>query len=107
MAELTRHRMASFCIESQRFVTMHGEVVYVQPLFCRFDEEADRIWRDSMEQAEQSYHTLREIGCRAEDARKVLPNSTATRMVMKANLREWRHIFALRTSKAAYPETQQ
>ena len=28
----------------------------------------------------------------------------ATRIVMKANLREWRHIFALRTSPAAYPE---
>lgn len=25
---------------------------------------------------------------------------------MKANLREWRHIFSLRTDNAAYPETR-
>ena len=25
MAELTRHRLASFCIESQRYVCMNGE----------------------------------------------------------------------------------
>ena len=37
----------------------------------------------------------------------MLPNSAATRIVMKANLREWRHIFALRTGKAAYPEMRE
>ena len=50
------------------------------------------------------YHKLLECGWLSQDARKVLPNSTATKIVMKANLREWRHIFALRTSPAAYPE---
>ena len=60
-----------------------------------------------MEDAEKSYHYMQECGCKPEDARKVLPNSTATRIVMKANLREWRTIFSLRTSKAAYPEMRE
>ena len=57
-----------------------------------------------MEDAERAYHELLSGGCKPEDARKVLPNSTATRIIMKANLREWRHVFGLRMSKAAYPE---
>lgn len=37
----------------------------------------------------------------------MLPNSTATRIVMKANLREWRHILSLRTGKGVYPEMRE
>ena len=29
MAELTRHRLASFCIESQRYVCMNGEIAFI------------------------------------------------------------------------------
>ncbi len=39
-----------------------------------------------------------------EQAREVLPNSLKTEIVTTANLREWRHIFKLRTSKAAHPQ---
>ena len=57
-----------------------------------------------MEDTEQAYHYMLSLGAKPEDARKVLPNSTATRIIMKANLREWRHIFALRLGKGVYPE---
>lgn len=107
MAEITRHRLASFCIESQRYVCMDGEIAFVHPLCCKNDHEADEYWRSCMKTAEQDYHHLLRIGCKPQDARKVLPNSTATRIVMKANLRQWRHIFTLRTAKAAYPEMRQ
>ena len=36
-----------------------------------------------------------------------LPNSTATHIVMKANIREWRHIFSLRLGKGVYPEMRE
>lgn len=107
MAEITRHRLASFCVESQRYVCMDGEIAFVHPLCCKSDHEADEYWRSCMKAAEQDYHHLLRIGCKPQDARKVLPNSTATRIVMKANLRQWRHIFVLRTAKAAYPEMRQ
>lgn len=57
-----------------------------------------------MSDAEQSYHFLLEKELKPEDARKILPNSTATHIVMKANIREWRHIFSLRLGKGVYPE---
>ena len=36
-------------------------------------------------------------------ARTVLPNSCKTELIVYANLQEWKHIFKLRTSKAAEP----
>lgn len=41
---------------------------------------------------------------RPEQAREVLPNSLKTEIVVKANVREWRHIFLLRCSKKAHPQ---
>lgn len=104
MAEITRHRLASFAIESQRYVCMRGEISFIQPERYIPGDTASVIWYAAMDKAEQTYHRLLECGWLPQDARKVLPNSTATRIIMKANLREWRHIFALRTSTAAYPE---
>lgn len=104
MAEITRHRLASFAIESQRYVDLAGDIAFIRPLFYREDSKAADFWRECMKDAEESYHFMRECGMKPEDARKVLPNSTATRIVMKANLREWRHVFSLRMSRAAYPE---
>jgi thymidylate synthase (FAD) len=104
MAEITRHRLASFAIESQRYVCMKGEISFIQPECYIPGDTASAIWRMTMAEAERVYHKLLENGWLSQDARKVLPNSTATRIVMKANLREWRHIFGLRTSPAAYPE---
>ena len=37
----------------------------------------------------------------------MLSNSTATHIVMKANIREWRHIFSLRPGKGVYPEMRE
>lgn len=104
MAELTRHRLSSFCIESQRYVCMSGDIAFIEPLFYRESEVLSDFWRFCMEDAEQSYHYLLDNGCKPEDARKVLPNSTATHIIMKANLREWRHILSLRLGKGVYPE---
>lgn len=118
MAEITRHRIASFAIQSQRYVdeSATGDIEFVRPLFykdtpdnpdCAYADPvfaASMIWQDQMENIESSYKSMRALGIRNEDARKVLPNSTATRIMMKINLRELLHIYKLRSAKAAYPE---
>ena len=50
---------------------------------------------------------LLKAGFRPEEARSVLPNSLKTEMVLTANIREWRHIFKLRTAKAAHPQMRE
>ena len=107
MAELTRHRLASFCIESQRYVCMNSEIAFILPRFYRESDEASEFWEFCMADAEQSYHFLLEKGLKPEDARKILPNSTATHIVMNANVREWRHILSLRLDKGVYPEMRE
>ena len=61
------------------------------------------MWEASMKDAEAAYKFLISQGKKPQQAREVLPNSTACRIIMKANLREWRHFFTLRCAKAAYP----
>lgn len=119
MAELTRHRHASFAIESQRYVNEskdEGGIKFIRPLFYKeFDPyynynnvdkiyEASRQWDDAMQLAEDAYERMIIMGMKNQDARKVLPNSTACKIVMKVNLRELLHIYDLRSSPAAYPE---
>lgn len=43
MAEITRHRLASFCIESQRYVCLKGDIAFIAPLFYRDGDVASAI----------------------------------------------------------------
>jgi thymidylate synthase (FAD) len=56
--------------------------------------------------AEDSYKALRKLGLSPQQARSVLPNSTKTEIVVKANIREWLHIFELRCASTAHPDMQ-
>ena len=120
LAELTRHRLASFSVESQRYVLNDatGDISFIKPLFYiepnyqtkDFTDKwyASRIWENSMKRAETDYICLvHECNMPPEDARKVLPNSVATRIVMSCNIRELLHILDLRTSQRAYPEIRE
>lgn len=106
MAEITRHRLANFCIESQRYIDVSKEgIAFIKPLFADKNPDAYKEWLHGMQASEELYNSLKnDHGLLNQDARKVLPNSTACVIVMKANIREWLHIFKLRNSDAAYPE---
>jgi len=49
----------------------------------------------------EAYQALRELGIRKEDARFLLPNATATRIVVTMNFRELLHFFRIRIHPAA------
>ena len=107
LAELTRHRLASFCVESQRYIDEKktGDIDFIIPEWYNEEHktDAEKLFELSCGLAEDSYGRLRAMGMKPEQAREVLPNATACRIIMCANFREWRHIFRLRTSPAAYP----
>ena len=67
---------------------------------------ASSNWKNAMEDAERAYMDLLALGAKPQEARDVLPLSLKTEVVMTANVREWRHFFELRTSKAAHPQMQ-
>lgn len=103
--ELVRHRLSSYSQESTRYVKYSGDIVFIKPVWWEaWSDKEKKIWEQSLEQAEYSYNELINQGSRPEQAREVLPNSLKTEIIMTANLREWRHVFKLRCSKAAHPQ---
>jgi thymidylate synthase (FAD) len=66
------------------------------------------LWMNTMLEAETNYLSLIEwYKWTPQQARSVLPNSLKTEIVVKANIREWRHIFIQRTSKKAHPQMRE
>ena len=98
--QLVRHRIASYSQESQRYVDMSGPE-WVLPPAVEENPEARAVWDRFAGEVQAAYRALRELGVRKEDARFVLPNGAATRIVVTMNFRELLHLFRLRISPEA------
>jgi thymidylate synthase (FAD) len=98
--QLVRHRVASYSQESQRYVNM-SEPDIVLPDAIRDNPEAHELWDGFIEQVKTVYQELRARGIRKEDARFVLPNAAATRLLLTMNFRELCHFFRLRITPEA------
>lgn len=110
--EIVRHRLASYCQESQRYNSyikekFGHEITVIEPCYLKEGTKEYELWKNLCENAEQSYFGMLECGCTPEEARAVLPNSLKTELVMTANMREWRHFLKLRCSKAAHPQMRE
>jgi thymidylate synthase (FAD) len=98
--QLVRHRIASYSQESQRYVDLSDPQLVI-PDEIAANEGAIQVWNRTVEQLKASYQDLRRLGIRKEDARFVLPNATATRIVVTMNFREYLHFFRLRIAPEA------
>ena len=110
--ELVRHRIASFAQESTRYCNYNKEedIIFIQPCWITdisSDNEDVTNWYDAMCESEDRYNNLISLGWSPQQARSVLPNSLKTEINVSANIREWRHILKLRTSKAAHPQMRE
>ena len=110
--ELVRHRLASFAQESTRYCNYNKEedIIFIQPCWITdisSDNEDVTNWYDAMCESEDRYNNLISLGWSPQQARSVLPNSLKTEINVSANIREWRHILKLRTSKAAHPQMRE
>ena len=113
LAQLTRHRIASFSVQSQRYVSMADGFDYViPPSIEALGEEETREFAREMEQMHAWYLRWQEkLGGAGEsanqDARFVLPNACATRLVVTMNARELLHFFELRCCNRAQWEIRE
>lgn len=114
--EIVRHRIASYSQESTRYCNYSNnkfgnEITVIEPSFWDKNSKKDKIkydiWKEALIKAEEAYLKLIELGATPQEARSVLPNSLKTEIVVTMNIREWRHFFKLRTSKAAHPQMQE
>ena len=109
--EIVRHRPCSFLQESQRYCRYSddkfgNEVTFIKPMFFAEGSREYAIWQKAMLDTEQMYLQLLETST-PQAARTVLPNSCKTELIVYANLAEWKHIFKLRTTKAAEPSMRE
>ena len=124
LAQMTRHRLASFSVQSQRYVRL-DDFIYVTPPAISDDPEALKIYDEMMRRDAEAYEaisdrlkekyiqeyteqglTKKSAASKAEkraieDARFVLPNACTTNMVMTMNVRELRHLFMVRCCNRA------
>jgi thymidylate synthase (FAD) len=114
LAEITRHRLVSFSVVSQRYVNyskdkFDNQISVIIPPYYQEKHRATEyhIWYNHCKRSEEMYLELIGLGSLPQEARSVLPNSTMTEMQLTANCREWLHIFELRTAKAAHPQMRQ
>ena len=106
LAQITRHRIASFSVQSQRYVSLAEGFGYVIPHRIKdLGEEAVKEFERQMEQMQTWYGEWQEkLGAGEgsnEDARFVLPNACETHITLTMNARELLHFFSLRCCNRA------
>ena len=119
--ELTRHRVFSFLMESQRYINYskerHGEkITYIKPSWLEESEEeansflglvmagaelnehGEKVYPffESLVFAEKNYFALLNKGYTPQQARDILPNATKTELIMTGFSSDWKHVFDLR-----------
>ena len=109
--ELVRHRLCAFTQESTRFVNYEKKMPpsFIMPDFSAdpYRTEAEGIWKAQIESVETAYKELLRRGYAPQVARSVFPNALASRIVVTSNLRNWRHLLLMRTTKEAHPQMRQ
>lgn len=112
--EIVRHRVASYAQESTRYCNYSkdkfgNELTFIEPywlteaLLDDTDNARERLVF-CLQHIEEIYMSLLNKGLQPQAARAILPNCLKTELNVKMNLREWRHFFNLRCSKAAHPD---
>ena len=124
--EYVRHRVFSFAQESTRYCNYSkdkfgNEITFIMP--CWMDEEElasygpyhtvcrsktpESIFIALLNNAEQDYKTLIDMGWKPQQARAVLPNALKTELVMTGFVSDWKHFFELRDSGSAHPQARE
>lgn len=119
LAQITRHRIASFSVQSQRYVSEHSQKskdgvfeYIIPPRIEALGEEYAEIFRRQMAKIQEWYDFwLEKLGeneeSAREDARFVLPNAAETKILLTMNARELLHFFSLRCCNRAQWEIRE
>ena len=100
LAQLTRHRIASYSVESQRYCDM-GEMPVVVPESIKKDADMLAEWESVLTRIRTFYRYAVEQGIPKEDARYITPQAAETNLILTMNARELKHFFALRCCNRA------
>lgn len=115
LAQITRHRIASFSVKSQRYVSASTQDTFNYVIPPAIEELGDgyvRKFKEEMKIMQGWYCEWQNIlggnsESANEDARFVLPNAAETKMIVTMNARELMHFFRLRCCNRAQWEIRE
>lgn len=122
LAQITRHRIASFSVQSQRYVDMKDASMVVPPafkdnedvlqMFAKYSQLSLATYRQIADDLSKGYvqngMDPKSAKKKAqEDARFVLPNACTTQMITTMNARQLLHFFNMRCCNRAQWEIRQ
>ncbi|HBO84618.1 MAG: FAD-dependent thymidylate synthase [Deltaproteobacteria bacterium GWC2_42_11] len=94
--QLVRHRIASYSQQSQRYVAFDEGFEYVTPNSIASNTAIKKDFEKTINTINRVYKRLIDLGIPPEDARYILPNAAATKIIVTMNARELLHFFHLR-----------
>lgn len=106
LAQLTRHRLASFDVQSQRYVRISSDNLVLPQTLEEHEDLAARV-NNLMEEVMDLYQDLVDAGVPKEDARYITPQAVPTILIMTMNARELLHFFSLRCCNRAQWEIRE
>lgn len=106
LAQLTRHRLASFSVQSQRYVNQANAFSTIPPTI-KANPAAYAAVGMRFHQNFDLYDDLVNMGIPEEDARYVLHQGVCTALVMTMNIRELKHFLELRMCNRAQWEIRE
>ena len=123
LAQISRHRIASFSVQSQRYVDMDNADHVVPKEIYDAGYSAVRLYEESVKNSFNNYNELKDELTKKyiaegmkespakkkaqEDARYLLPEACCTRMIVTMNARELNHFFNLRCCNRASREIRE
>lgn len=130
LAQITRHRIASYSVQSQRYVRL-DDFAYVTPPEIEGDEQASAAFHEAMRAEAENYENIAALlkdghvrrlmqqgkdektatklaeKMAIEDARFVLPNACETKMIVTMNARSLNGFFRQRCCNRAQWEIRE
>ena len=111
LAQITRHRIATFSVQSQRYVK-NTKKEYYTPEEITNNKLAKYIYDECVNNCFDKYNDIVNLLIKdgltekeaIENARCVLPNASLTKLLMTMNIRSLHNFFKLRTCKRAQKE---
>lgn len=104
LAQLTRHRVASYSVQSQRYCGANLDIVVPDSMAC--PELVDDII-DLRKAVEKLYNKAISLGKPAEDVRYFTLQAGTTNLIVTMNARELDHFFELRCCNRAQWEIRE
>ena len=96
LAQITRHRMASFTSGSQHYQEYSDYPCIIHPDFTR-DESANKFFDTNLTQMYEAYgYLIRDHGILPQEARQLLPNAAAVNILLTINARSLVNFLNLR-----------